>query len=279
MRGEVRWLKAKSVLGAPSQWFSSLGGTGPRVRYTDDGRIEVEGQGLVKDGLPPDVNNWANLIWKYATLYGVPPHFLAGIMGLESQGNPKASSGKAFGIMQFTTATASRMAGRTVTSEELLNNPELGIELGAKYVREQTDRYQGNPIHVSASYNAGSAVKGSSCVTKDASGACTERCPPNQWNLRTDCYKRKDGTRFSVDYPLIVFKYANAAWEGAFNPSRSTPSCPQGFEADAQGVCKPVKPINTVNVASASDSSSLFLVLGAVALTYLVFFQGKKALR
>ncbi len=61
-------------------------------------------------------------------------------MAKESQGNPNAVSGAgAVGLMQMKPDTASEMAGRNVTAEELKSNPQLATDLGAKYLRKQID--------------------------------------------------------------------------------------------------------------------------------------------
>jgi hypothetical protein len=128
---EVRWILPASTLGAPSDWYKSISGYGPRVRFLDDGRIEIEGKGVVKEDIPTAVNQWASVIWDAANKYGLPAHFLAGIMSLESGGNKNAGSyAGAYGLMQLTLDTAKQFKGRKVTKEELLSDPVLNVDLG-----------------------------------------------------------------------------------------------------------------------------------------------------
>jgi hypothetical protein len=109
----------------------------------------------------------------------------------------------ACGLMQLIPSTASSMAGRIVTCDELINDPALNIELGTTYIEYQMNAYDSNPIKVTAAYNAGSA-RCSNC----------QSCACNQWGLVADCYNGQQ-----VDYPLMVMGFANDAWIGAFNPS------------------------------------------------------------
>jgi hypothetical protein len=189
-----------SHLGAvqpPSGWFSS-GCGGPQARWLADGRIEVEGQGTPTTKVPPGVPQWYPEVVKAAAKYNIPAQLIVGVMATESKGDPKAVSyAGAAGLMQLMPATANDLAKRTVSLNELLNNPALNIDLGVKFMRELWDRYKGNPIKIAAGYNAGSVKCG-------APGKCPDG--PNQWNVITDCSGGK-----AVDYPMRMFGYSNAA--------------------------------------------------------------------
>jgi len=222
----VRWLGQTPIrqarLGDPSPWYDGGCSSGPRVRFTDDGQIEVEGGGIPTGKLASGVNQWSELIWKYSNQYSLWAHFVAGIMSLESQGDQNAvSSAKACGLMQLIEPTATSLAGRKITCAELTSNPDLNVQLGCKNLDALTTRYNGNPIKLSVAYNAGGARCGCPCKTRaifgDRTSPCVEcLCNPNQWNLVTDCHGST-----AVDYPMIVFKLANSAWNGAFHPSKN----------------------------------------------------------
>lgn len=192
----------------PSTWFES-GCGGPRARWTSEGLIEIENEGAKSRALPEGVKKWRDLIVTKANKYDLLPQFVAGVMALESGGKQDAvSSANAYGLMQLLSKTASDEAGRKVTGEELLNDADLNVDLGAKFLASLMKKYGGNPIKVTASYNAGSPKCG-------VGAKCTA---PNRWSLVTDC--GKDGV--SVDYPSIAFGYTNAAavWLGS-NPTVS----------------------------------------------------------
>lgn len=197
----------------PTNWFDS-GCGGARARWTPEGLIEIENQGVVSRKLPDGVKKWRELIVAKANKHLLPPQFVAGVMALESEGDQNAKSpANACGLMQLLPSTATTEAGRSVSCSELLSNTDLNVDLGSKFLAELMAKYNGNPIKVAAAYNAGSAKCGTS-------SKCSA---PNRWNLITDC----GSTGVSVDYPGIVFGYTNAAvaWLGTTVPS-SAPSGP-----------------------------------------------------
>jgi len=136
-------------------------------------------------------------------------------MSTESGGNPNAASFCCYGLMGFLPATASTVAKRPVGASELLSNPELNIDLGARLIRILWDKYNGNVVKMAASYNAGSVKCG-------APG----KCPiPNQWNVISDCSGGK-----AVDYPGRVIAYNNAAvTSGLFGPGAAGGSSKNGL--------------------------------------------------
>lgn len=200
----------------PPTLFSSGCNTGPAhgpyATWKPDGYIGYE---PAKDSIdlwpnmdppfrdiPKGVSQWNGLITAAALKHGVPSQLVAGIMSLESGGNPKAvSPARAYGLMQLILDTASTYAGRPVSADELLSDPALNVDLGVKFLRVLWDKYGGNPIKISIAYNAGSVKCGA-----------PKKCPdgPNQWNAVADC---QDGK--AVDYPLIVFGYTNS-WLKAY---------------------------------------------------------------
>jgi len=80
--------------------------------------------------------------------------FIWSIMRLESGYNPGARSrAGALGLLQLIVPTASRLAGRAVTEDALLD-PDLNVRLAARYLR-QLAREFGDLRPVAAAYNSG----------------------------------------------------------------------------------------------------------------------------
>lgn len=85
-----------------------------------------------------------------ATKYGLDPALLAGLVKQESGFNPTARSGAgAVGLTQLMPATA---RGLGVTDP---TDPVQALEGGAKYLRQQLDRFGGDERLALAAYNAG----------------------------------------------------------------------------------------------------------------------------
>jgi soluble lytic murein transglycosylase len=62
--------------------------------------------------------------------------------------------------MQLMPETAAELAGKPL-SLEALKQPETNVLLGARYLRQLLDQWQGDPLRAVASYNAGpGAVQG-----------------------------------------------------------------------------------------------------------------------
>ena len=92
------------------------------------------------------------LIQRAAQENGLDPEQLRALIGIESGGDPNALSPKgAMGMMQLMPGTAREMG---VTDP---NDPEQNIMGGAKYFRQQVDRF-GDPDLAAAAYNAGPAA-------------------------------------------------------------------------------------------------------------------------
>jgi soluble lytic murein transglycosylase len=86
---------------------------------------------------------------------GLPIELLLGLAKQESRFTPNVRSvAGAVGLMQLLPSTASEVAGRPVSAEEL-EDPALNAELGAGYLAALLRRWNGNPFLLAASYNAG----------------------------------------------------------------------------------------------------------------------------
>jgi soluble lytic murein transglycosylase len=92
---------------------------------------------------------------------GVDPRLLLAIMREESRFNPRAKSGAAArGLMQLLLSTARQVGeslGLVEVSSEDLYDPQLVIRLGAKYLGDLLERFDGDPYAATAAYNAGPA--------------------------------------------------------------------------------------------------------------------------
>jgi hypothetical protein len=244
-------------LGLDSPWVSFDCSGSKRWRYLEDGSVEIEGEGPVTGSWPSDVNQWREPILRHAGSLGIAPAWLAAIMAIESTGRPgfclkladgSCSSGEGIGLMAIKASTASGVAGRKVTWEELLNDHDLNIQLGAKYLKLCLDQQHNDPVRASVQYNAGSVRCGAGTVF----GPSTERCPTSDWNVVEGCTLQarpvpglpcapsteKPGKyACSIDRPRGFIKALNAAvasgWEvGPVEPGPPPEPLPGGKEPE-----------------------------------------------
>jgi len=90
-----------------------------------------------------------------ANSHQVRLELLQAISKQESRFAPGVSSpAGAIGLMQLMPATAEEMAAEPLT-EEMLKEPERNIRLGAAYLDQLIDLWNGDPFRSIASYNAG----------------------------------------------------------------------------------------------------------------------------
>ena len=105
------------------------------------------------------LSHWET-ITREARAKSLDPYRVAGLIRQESVFDPRAtSSAKAYGLMQLLLETAQHTArkhgiGRAVTVDALLSDPQLNIQIGTSYLRDQIDRF-GRIEYVAAAYNAG----------------------------------------------------------------------------------------------------------------------------
>ena len=86
--------------------------------------------------------------------YSVNPNFIKAIISVESAGNINAVSPVgARGLMQLMPATAKRFNRKVKVTH--LNDPQINVALGTKYLKQLLTRFDGNLIYTLASYNAG----------------------------------------------------------------------------------------------------------------------------
>lgn len=179
-------------------------GATKRWRYLDDGRIEVEGEGVQTTTFPKDVIRWRHEIETAAAKYQVPPAYIAAIMAHETQGKSVCLSAATFGVcsapckcvqnegagvMAMVPTTATGLAGRKVTSQELLDNPALAIDLGTKYIRSRMDAHQTDDfMYAAVAYNANTVRCGRGGVfVPSGAGWPKQSCPVTGWGVVFGC--------------------------------------------------------------------------------------------
>jgi len=182
----------------------------------DDRTIEVHGPG---GAVVPDAGKrwcdrvsteWRDLILRVSAEEGIDPAIVAGVMNVESCGDPNAGSyAGAQGLMQLMPGTFNFLMGRPSTTKvepsEILD-PELNVRLGARLLRRNLVKYKGNLADAAAAYNAGGARCGVYC-TKGEGAKC---CPPDPvWGYKTNC-----------DYVAKVIASYNTAVRKGFAPGQ-----------------------------------------------------------
>lgn len=102
---------------------------------------------------------YRDLTYKYAMAYHQDPYLLAAVMKAESNFNPRAVSEKgARGLMQIMPETGQSVAGELGYhdfSPDQLFVPEININIGAWYLSDLDNEFNGNVILMLAAYNGG----------------------------------------------------------------------------------------------------------------------------
>jgi soluble lytic murein transglycosylase-like protein len=135
---------------------------GDRVRLAvSGGTVEIAASELIdvepedQFPAPPAADadfgvRYANLIRAAAQKHGVNERLIAGVIGAESNFDPKAVSRKrALGLMQLLPETAARYSVGNVF------DPAQNIDAGTHYLKDLLARYSGNLRFALAAYNAG----------------------------------------------------------------------------------------------------------------------------
>ena len=99
-------------------------------------------------------------IRRYATTYHVDPFLVASIIKVETNFKTNQTSSKgALGIMQLMPTTAFWISHKLNIKEiglnKIQNNVDTNIQLGTWYIHHLFHVFKGNPIAVTAAYNAG----------------------------------------------------------------------------------------------------------------------------
>ena len=186
--------------------YSPCSPTGPWIRYTDKGYIEVQNIGIpLYTRFPKRVNQWKSIIDANAIKWKISPSIIAAFMAQESQGNENAvSPSNAYGLMQMILTTARNWGStyfgidrNTITVQSLFD-PELNIKLATAGLSGLMNKYNGNLVRVAAEYNSGGNYCGEYCNTNKETGVSV--CCSNRWGLKTNC-----------GYTDGIIKYNNTA--------------------------------------------------------------------
>ncbi|WMP17323.1 conjugal transfer protein TraG N-terminal domain-containing protein [Thiothrix lacustris] len=103
-----------------------------------------------------NVTRYDSYIQEAAAHQHVPPNLIRAMMQQESQGDPTATSHKgAGGLMQLMPDTAAGVAKQQGMNGYDRYDPRDNIMLGAAYLKQQLDKYDGNISLALAAYNAG----------------------------------------------------------------------------------------------------------------------------
>ncbi|MFP4459152.1 MAG: lytic transglycosylase domain-containing protein [Candidatus Zixiibacteriota bacterium] len=95
-----------------------------------------------------------SLIMNYAVARKMDPAFVMAVIRQESNFNPMAiSHAGAIGLMQIMPATASIVAKKNITEEDL-KNPILNLHIGTYHLRDLLHKYR-HPITALSAWNAG----------------------------------------------------------------------------------------------------------------------------
>lgn len=136
--------------------------------------------------------------YDFSNSAGVDPKILKTIAQLESScgANKGPSSSGAYGLMQILPSTASSMAGRVISGQELINDDKLSIELAAKYIKTYSgttcvSAAKDKDAAIFGGYNSGygcgsgacSSDKHALCASSDCSGALAFECCVNPGGL------------------------------------------------------------------------------------------------
>lgn len=123
---------------------------GPKMKAI---AVDVEGENVAESykgrALTPGITQYAPLVHKAAEKHGVRAALAVGVMGAESEGNPKAvSPAGAGGLMQIMSGTA-----RDLGVKDRFNAEE-SADGGVRYLKQQLDKY-GNERLALMAYNWG----------------------------------------------------------------------------------------------------------------------------
>jgi soluble lytic murein transglycosylase len=102
---------------------------------------------------------YRDLIASEAKKRGIDPYFMVALIRQESAFNPAATSAVgAMGLMQVMPPTGRTLAKRLGIPRfktAMLHDPIINVRLGAKYLADMINAWQGRPDYVLVAYNAG----------------------------------------------------------------------------------------------------------------------------
>jgi hypothetical protein len=176
---------------------------GPGFVVQDDGRINVDGLGVITRSWNTNVDKWRSLITQASSKQGVPEAWIAGVMLQESGGQQSAlSPAGAIGLMQVMISTPPQMYGEHPSREQLYE-PSYNVQMGARIIRTLADKQKWNPVNVLSIYNSGG--------TREYTGRWCAHA--DMWGLDTNC-----------DYVPQCVRGINAAIDHGFSGTGATAS-------------------------------------------------------
>jgi len=99
------------------------------------------------------------IVNNYSADYGLDPLFTLAVMRQESSFRPDAGSyAGAQGLMQIMPATGASIAkqiGLSGYQDGMLTDPEINIQMGTYYLKQQLDNFDGNLVYCLGAYNGG----------------------------------------------------------------------------------------------------------------------------
>jgi len=211
------WLQ--SPFGAAEEYHSfDCSGASKKWRRLANGFIEIEDEGIVTRGWPKLVDKWADIIAAKAAKYDVPASWIATIMSIESGGQQRicyrpggptapCSPKDGSGLMAMLQSTATGLAGKTVTIQMLMDDPDLSIDLGTKYMAQKKAK-NNDFVTVAISYNA-DRVKCASASSGRTVGSPKEVCPPTPWGVIMGCTRNTKKTNpYCAPSTIVEGKWA-----------------------------------------------------------------------
>lgn len=137
--------------------------------YSDCLRLIYNNIGNIKSDLSDDhlaytyylhyPYGYKDAVDKYSKIYDIDPLFALAVIRQESNFMPDAGSyAGARGLMQIMPATGKNIANQISLpdfEEEMLSDPEININMGVYYLRQQLDNFDQSPVHCLGAYNGG----------------------------------------------------------------------------------------------------------------------------
>lgn len=118
--------------------------------------IELIFPGLMIQQVEGRIEQYKNIIQKYAQESNIPEELIMVVIEIESRGRPDGVSNKgAVGLMQVMPATMRDVVARLRIPEGDLKEPDFNIRVGTAYLRMMLNQFKGEIWLALAAYHAG----------------------------------------------------------------------------------------------------------------------------